>query len=243
MKPNADWVKSRQNPRARSSTCCISCRREISMEIEYSDSSCCRKAEAGDSCMCLVMLAPDGHRISSMVTEAVKALTADEISELCVRHTLYDWSAQAGLKPMAVASAKGVHFTTVDGRRFIDFNSQLMSVNAGHGDRRIIEAIKRQAEQLPYITPFMAHEPRARVVRPVRHPDDLRRGHDRLRPHRQVVWGRPLGSRAGPHHAGQRLDQQLCAAWRGRHEAEGRLLLRRPRLLWRADLQQPSARV
>src|SRR6202163_972760 len=100
-----------------------------------------------------------------MVTEAVKALSAEEISDLCTLHTLYDWSAQAGLKPMAVASAKGVHFTTVDGRRFIDFNSQLMSVNAGHGDRRIIDAIKRQAEQLPYITPFMAHEPRARLGR------------------------------------------------------------------------------
>jgi taurine--2-oxoglutarate transaminase len=100
-----------------------------------------------------------------MVTEAVKAMSAEEITELCTRHTLYDWSAQAGLKPMAVASAKGVHFTTVDGRRFIDFNSQLMSVNAGHGDRRIIDAIKRQAEQLPYITPFMAHEPRARLGR------------------------------------------------------------------------------
>jgi taurine--2-oxoglutarate transaminase len=95
--------------------------------------------------------------------EAVKALSAEEISELCVRHTLYDWSAQAGLKPMAVASAKGVHFQTTDGRRFIDFNSQLMCVNAGHGDRRIIEAIKRQAEQLPYIGPFMATEARARL--------------------------------------------------------------------------------
>src|SRR5258708_3449710 len=159
MKPNADWVRSRQKPRARSSTCCISCRREISMEIEYSDSSCCRKAEAGDSCMVLVMLAPDGHRISSMVTEAVKALTAVEISELCTRHTLYDWSAQAGLKPMAVASAKGVHFTTVDGRRFIDFNSQLMSVNAGHGDRTIIDAIKPHADPLPYITAVIVHAP------------------------------------------------------------------------------------
>src|ERR1700693_4458673 len=95
-----------------------------------------------------------------VVTEAVKALSAEEISELCVRHTLYDWSAQAGLKPIAVASAKGVHFTTVDGRRFIDFNSQLMCVNAGHGDHRIIDAIKRQAEQLPYIRPVMAHRTR-----------------------------------------------------------------------------------
>jgi len=100
---------------------------------------------------------------NTVVTEAVKALSAEEITELCVRHTLYDWSAQAGLKPMAVASAKGVRFTTVDGRRFIDFNSQLMSVHAGHGDRRIIEAIKAQAERLPYISPFLATEVRARL--------------------------------------------------------------------------------
>src|SRR5207248_8049226 len=98
-----------------------------------------------------------------MVMEAVKALSAEEITELCLRHTLYDWSAQAGLKPMAVASAKGVRFTTVDGRRFLDFNSQLMSVNAGHGDRRIIEAIKAQADRLPYISPFLATEVRARL--------------------------------------------------------------------------------
>ena len=100
---------------------------------------------------------------NTVVTEAVKALSAEEITELCVRHTLYDWSAQAGLKPMAVASAEGVRFTTVDGRRFIDFNSQLMSVHAGHGDRRIIEAIKAQADRLPYISPFLATEVRARL--------------------------------------------------------------------------------
>jgi taurine--2-oxoglutarate transaminase len=100
-----------------------------------------------------------------VATETVKALSAEEITELCLRHTLYDWSAQAGLKPLAVTSAKGVYFHTADGRRFIDFNSQLMCVNAGHGDRRIIDAIKRQAEQLPYISPFMAHEPRARLGR------------------------------------------------------------------------------
>ena len=39
-----------------------------------------------------------------MATETVKALSAEEISELCLRHTLYDWSAQAALKPMAIAS-------------------------------------------------------------------------------------------------------------------------------------------
>ena len=100
-----------------------------------------------------------------MPTETVKALNAEEITDLCRRHTLYDWSAQASLDPLPVTSAKGVYFHTADGRRFIDFNSQLMCVNAGHGDRRIIEAIKRQADALAYISPFMAHEPRARLGR------------------------------------------------------------------------------
>src|SRR2546430_1226824 len=106
-----------------------------------------------------------GGTISGVVTEAVKALNAEEITDLCLRHTLYDWAAQAGLKPLPVVGAQGVYFHTADGRRFIDFNSQLMCVNAGHGDRRIIEAIQRQAEQLPYISPFMAHESRARLGR------------------------------------------------------------------------------
>jgi len=98
-----------------------------------------------------------------MVLEAVKSLSAEEITELCLKHTLYDWGMQSGLKPLPVTSAKGVYFHTADGRRFIDFNSQLMCVNAGHGDHRIVEAIQRQAEQLAYISPFMAHEPRARL--------------------------------------------------------------------------------
>src|SRR6202022_1786835 len=72
-----------------------------------------------------------------------------------------DWMAQSAADPIPVDHAKGVYFFTPEGKRYIDFNSQLMSVNAGHGDRRIVEAIKGQAEKLAYATPFMAHEPRA----------------------------------------------------------------------------------
>ncbi len=95
--------------------------------------------------------------------EAVKALSAEEVVDLCRRYTLYDWSAQNAVAPLPVESARGVHFTTTDGRRFLDFNSQLMSVNAGHGDPRIIEAIVEQAHKLAFISPFMATEPRARL--------------------------------------------------------------------------------
>lgn len=97
--------------------------------------------------------------------EDTEVLSADEIVELSRRYTLYDWVAQADADPLAVDRAAGVHFWTRDGRRFLDFNSQLWSVNAGHSDPRIVAAITRQAERLAYVSPFMAHEPRALLGR------------------------------------------------------------------------------
>jgi taurine---2-oxoglutarate transaminase len=88
-------------------------------------------------------------------------LSAHEIVELSKRYTLYDWSAQSKVAPLAVDHAEGVSFTTVDGTRYLDFNSQLMGVNIGHGDKRVIDAIAKQGEKLPYITPFAAYETRA----------------------------------------------------------------------------------
>ena len=90
-------------------------------------------------------------------------MTSDEIVALCRRHTLYEWSAQASVDPIPVAGAKGCWFWTPDNRRFLDFNSQLMCVNIGHGDERVIRAIQRQAETLAYVNPFMATEVRARL--------------------------------------------------------------------------------
>jgi taurine--2-oxoglutarate transaminase len=95
------------------------------------------------------------------LTQELRALSAEEVIDLCRKHTLYDWMVQTAADPIPVDHAKGVYFYSVDGKRYIDFNSQLMSVNAGHGDRRIVEAITRQAEKLAYVNPFMAHEPRA----------------------------------------------------------------------------------
>jgi taurine---2-oxoglutarate transaminase len=90
-------------------------------------------------------------------------LTGEEIVALTKQHTLYEWSAQAKVDPIPVARADGIHFWTPEGKRFIDFNSQLMSVNAGHGERRIIDAIHQQLSTLAFANPFMATEPRARL--------------------------------------------------------------------------------
>jgi taurine--2-oxoglutarate transaminase len=96
-------------------------------------------------------------------TLTTPTMTGKEIVDLARKHTLYEWSAQSKVDPIPVAHAKGIYFYTPEGKRFIDFNSQLMSVNIGHGDERVIRAISEQAATLAYANPFMATEVRARL--------------------------------------------------------------------------------
>ena len=90
-------------------------------------------------------------------------MTGPELVALSKKHTLFEWSAQAAIDPIPVASAKGIYFYTPEGKRFIDFNSQLMCVNVGHGEPRVIKAIQEQAATLAYANPFMATEARAKL--------------------------------------------------------------------------------
>jgi taurine---2-oxoglutarate transaminase len=90
-------------------------------------------------------------------------LDGQTIVDLTRKHTLFEWSAQGAVDPIPVAGAKGCWFWTPEGKRFLDFNSQLMCVNIGHGDERVVRAMQQQVETLAYANPFMATEPRARL--------------------------------------------------------------------------------
>src|SRR5215213_2767159 len=93
----------------------------------------------------------------------LQTMSGEEMIELSRRHTLFEWSFQSAVDPIPVARAKGIYFWTPEGKRFIDFNSQLMCVNIGHGDERVVRAIQQQVAVLAYANPFMATEPRARL--------------------------------------------------------------------------------
>jgi taurine--2-oxoglutarate transaminase len=90
-------------------------------------------------------------------------MTGGEIVRLAKRHTIFEWAVQGTVDPVPVAHAKGVHFWTPEGKRFIDFNSQLMSVNIGHSDARVLAAITEQIQKVTYVTPSMVTEARARL--------------------------------------------------------------------------------
>jgi taurine--2-oxoglutarate transaminase len=95
-----------------------------------------------------------------MVTKTERS---QELIALARRHTMFEWMAQNAVDPLLVTRAKGVHFWTADGKRFLDFNSQQMCVNVGHGNERVIKAIQDQVATLAYATPFMTTEVRAKL--------------------------------------------------------------------------------
>ncbi len=96
------------------------------------------------------------------VTPAAK-LSTDEILRLNREYTFFSWSAQGKINPIVIDRAEGVYFWDPDGKRYLDFNSQLMSVNIGHGDTRVADAIAEQAHQLAFAAPQFATEVRGRL--------------------------------------------------------------------------------
>jgi taurine---2-oxoglutarate transaminase len=87
----------------------------------------------------------------------------DEIVRLNKEYTLFEWNSQATYNPIPVTKARGVYFWDASGKRYLDFNSQLMNVNIGHGDERVIKAIQRQAARLTYVNPYHATDVRGRL--------------------------------------------------------------------------------
>ena len=97
------------------------------------------------------------------VRTAAGPMSSQEIVRLSRAHTFFSWSVQGALDPIAIDRAEGVYLYTPEGERILDFNSQLMSVNIGHGDRRVIDAITTQASRLQYVQPAFVTEIRARL--------------------------------------------------------------------------------
>lgn len=80
-------------------------------------------------------------------------LTAQEILDLTHEYTLYDWGVQSAIRAIPIDHAKGVYLWDTNGKRYLDFNSQLMSVNIGHGDQRVVDAVARQMQRISYVVP------------------------------------------------------------------------------------------
>jgi taurine---2-oxoglutarate transaminase len=78
-------------------------------------------------------------------------------------YTLFSWSKQSGLNPISIRNAKGVYLYGQDGKRYLDFSSQLMNVNIGHGHPAVREAVSRQMDEVSYVYPGMVTKARGEL--------------------------------------------------------------------------------
>src|SRR5690606_28526383 len=89
--------------------------------------------------------------------------TTAELIQKNKDYTLTSWSMQAAWNPILVERGEGVYIYDSNDKRYLDWSSQLVNVNIGHGHPHVIKAIQEQAAKLCYVDPSNATEPRGRL--------------------------------------------------------------------------------
>ena len=87
-------------------------------------------------------------------------LTSREIIDLNKEYTFFSWSNQGQVNPIPMVRAEGPYFWDADGKRYLDFASQLVNTNVGHQHPKVIKAIQDQAAELTFAAPGMATQAR-----------------------------------------------------------------------------------
>ena len=93
------------------------------------------------------------------------------------QYLIHSWSVQSAISPLPVAGGEGRYFWDYDGKRYLDFASQLVNLNIGHQHPKLVAAIKEQADRLCTIGPPMANDKRSELARLIAEvmPGDLNR--------------------------------------------------------------------
>lgn len=92
-----------------------------------------------------------------------ESLTSAQVVESTKKLNYGTWRFQKSWNPLHVVDAEGCYFIDADGKRYLDFSSQLMCVNLGHKNPAVIRSIEEQARTLPYIAPSYASSARAEL--------------------------------------------------------------------------------
>jgi taurine--2-oxoglutarate transaminase len=92
-------------------------------------------------------------------------LSAQEIVDLNKQYTFFSWANQGQVNPIPMVRGEGVYFWDADGKRYLDFASQLVNTNVGHQHPKVVKAIQEQAAQLTFAAPGMATAPRGLLGR------------------------------------------------------------------------------
>ena len=88
------------------------------------------------------------------------SLSGKEIVDMNREYTFFSWSVQGQVRPIPVERAEGVYFWDTNGKRYLDFSSQLMNTNIGHQHPKVVKAIQEQAAKLCFVHPGNATDVR-----------------------------------------------------------------------------------
>jgi taurine--2-oxoglutarate transaminase len=80
-------------------------------------------------------------------------------------HVLHSWAAQGHIDAMPVSGGEGAWFWNADGRRFLDFSSQLVNVNIGYQHPKLVAAVQEQAGRMVTVSPAFANDARSEAAR------------------------------------------------------------------------------
>ena len=87
----------------------------------------------------------------------------NQIVQNNLNYTLFSWVKQGGLNPINISHANGSYVYDRGGKKYLDFSSQLMNVNIGHGNQRITKAVAAQMQEVSYVYPGMATDIRGKL--------------------------------------------------------------------------------
>jgi taurine--2-oxoglutarate transaminase len=80
-----------------------------------------------------------------------KTRETEDILAKSRKYVLHPWATQTSWNPVVFAAAQGCYLWDVDGKRYLDFSSQMTNVSVGYQHPRVIEAITTQARKLSYL--------------------------------------------------------------------------------------------
>ncbi|MGD2200450.1 MAG: aminotransferase class III-fold pyridoxal phosphate-dependent enzyme [Candidatus Bathyarchaeota archaeon] len=86
---------------------------------------------------------------------------SEDIVKITRKYLFGTWRYQKDWNPKVIVGAVGARFTDADGESYLDFSSQLVCSNLGHGNQVVKRAMAVQSEELSYIAPGFTTEPAA----------------------------------------------------------------------------------
>ena len=80
-------------------------------------------------------------------------------------HVFHSWSAQGTLNPTEITGGEGSYFWDSNGKKYLDFSSQLVNLNIGHQHPKLVAAIQEQAGKLCTVAPPFVNASRSEAAR------------------------------------------------------------------------------